>query len=199
MEEEKSLLILSVLLQQVKLNLDHETVKEADRALDHILSSPDLEELFSEDSPGTYRDISDTYIFKKLTKNHLAFLWLCKCHLEYFRCLPELIFHPGPYDFLVKDDLFEILWDKISGVSPSQLAISYVGDTLSFVVRSFETFKKKEAKHAFIALVRNLFGFQQIVLKHTQHILRQSFEFFLNRSKDSAEMWEMSARYDEVL
>lgn len=192
----RSLMILSVVVQYVKLSLDYEDSESAGTRFDCILSSKTADDIVSAVIPEAFRPINETFLFKNMSRKHVALAWLLRCHISYFGHLPHQAFLRSPYNYTIRDDLFLINWCAANVVLDVAL---FVGGTLTFIAGSFEGIADEpDTKHAYIAVARNLFTFQRDVMKKPNIVIRQSSAVAAAKYAEFPEMWLIDASFSDV-
>ncbi|TPX52662.1 hypothetical protein SeMB42_g01257 [Synchytrium endobioticum] len=82
---------------------------------------------------------SSTVASRWLTSRDQSLCWLLFVHLVYFGRLPPSIFHPYPYDFVVRKDLYFVIQWSARSPRPDKTALSLVENTLRVVVKEWRT------------------------------------------------------------
>ena len=196
-EYDRSGQILSVLLQYVLLDLKKGGFESAEECINMILAAKTVSDVTTNQYQA-FESLQNTFAYQVLSSQHLALLWLFKCHLVYFGRLPDCCFRKTPYEYLVKDDLFLIRWELASRkLSADQ--IQNLHSTLKFIAGSFESLVTKNGEDplskAYSALARNYFEFEKVVLKKTNTDIGKSVEVAVKQHPEISELWLIRSFY----
>ncbi|TPX36972.1 hypothetical protein SmJEL517_g01026 [Synchytrium microbalum] len=181
-EEDRSQIILDIVIQRAQNCIQSGREGDAAAWLHRFLTESsvasilsyemDFESLHSSLPLPLPTSISSSVASRWLSFKDLSYCWLFLLHLLYFGDLPSALFHPYPYDYVIRKDFYFVI-DWSSASVPANAPVDLIEDLLRIVVTECRPLVQMENRHPYVALRYNYVALLRHRNRHISQIMEE--------------------------